>query len=264
MGKAERRRPHRGRRRKKKKSNFIYNIILIAAIAVFCVSAFQLARIAKGYLSGRSEYKEVQDLAVKGDKPEGGFRVDFEKLLEINPDTVAWIRFYPEPEIISYPVVQGEDNEKYLHQTFSDNENTMGAIFLDAHASRTFADQNTIIYGHRMKDGSMFRHLQDYEDSEFWKENPYFYIYTPDGYELTYHIYSAGVVNAVSDTYRTEFDTEEDYQEFLDYTDGVSYYETGVELDTDDTIVTLSTCTSNSDDNRFVVRGVLEKKAELK
>ena len=77
MGKAERRRPHRGRRRKKKKSNFIYNIILIAAIAVFCVSAFQLARIAKGYLSGRSEYKEVQDLAVKGDKPEGGFRVDF-------------------------------------------------------------------------------------------------------------------------------------------------------------------------------------------
>ena len=116
-----------------------------------------------------------------------GFRVDFDELLAVNPDTIGWIRFSPEPAIINYPIVQGEDNEEYLHKTFSANENTLGAIFLNAGNSPDFSDRNSIVYGHRMKDGSMFRHLQDYEDQSFWESNPYFYIYTPDGREITYH-----------------------------------------------------------------------------
>ncbi len=89
-----------------------------------------------------------------------------------------------EPSQINYPVVQGADNDLYLHKTFSANENTLGAIFVDAAASSDFTDKNTIIYGHRMKDGSMFRKLEEYKDEDFWKENPYFYIYTPDGERL--------------------------------------------------------------------------------
>ena len=265
---------HRGRHKKKKggrKSNLFLNLILLLALAVFAVSAYQLIRIGKGYLDGRNEYEKIRELAIDSveedgqeEAPEGtGFRVDFDKLKAINPDTIGWIRFSPEPSVINYPIVQGTDNDKYLHQTFSANENTLGAIFLNAGNSPDFSDRNSIIYGHRMKDGSMFRHLQDYEEKAFWESNPYFYIYTPDGREITYHIYSAGQVEDTSDTYLTAFASDEEYQNFLNMTKEVSLYDTGVQLTTADTIVTLSTCTSASDEHRFVVRGVKEKEVNL-
>lgn len=255
----------RGRRksRKARRKNMILNVILVAAIVVFCVSAFKLLQIGKGYKDGQSEYEKVRDVAIKSADDKEKFRVDFDELMKINDDTVGWIRFYKEPSQINYPVVQGEDNDLYLHKTFSANENTLGAIFVDAAASSDFTDKNTIIYGHRMKDGSMFRKLEEYKDKDFWKENPYFYIYTPDGKEITYKIYSVGQVLDTSDTYLTSFAGEEDYQKFLDMTMKEADYDTGVKVTTDDTIVTLSTCTAASDEHRFVVRGVKEKEVEL-
>lgn len=264
---------HRGRRRKKK-GNIIANVILVIALIVFCVSGFQLFKIGKGYLDGRSEYDKVRKLAVTDDKNkndkdknhsedgEDTFSVDFQKLLEINPDTIAWIRFPDEPSQINYPVVQGTDNSKYLKKTFSSNENTLGAIFLNVDNQKDFSDKNSVIYGHRMRDGSMFRHLQDYDTREFWKNNPYFYIYTVDGRILKYHIYSAGQVVDTSESYQTTFETDEEYQEFLNMTQSTSLYNTGVEVTTADTIVTLSTCTSASDNHRFVVRGVKEEETK--
>lgn len=268
----ERKKHHRGRR-KKKKGMLLSNIILVIALIVFCISGFQLLKIGKGYLDGRSEYDKVRKLAVTEDKDksknnddnsdaEDTFSVDFQKLLEINPDTIAWIRFPKKPSQINYPVVQGTDNSKYLKKTFSANENTLGAIFLNVDNQKDFSDKNSVIYGHRMKDGSMFRHLQDYDTREFWKSNPYFYIYTVDGRILKYHIYSAGQVVDTSESYRTTFETEEEYQSFLDMTKSSSLYNTGVEVTTDDTIVTLSTCTSASDNHRFVVRGVKEEETK--
>lgn len=265
---------HRGRKKRRggrgKKGGWITNLILVIALAVFVVSAYQLIKIGKGYWDGRSEYDKIRDLAIESgedgdgeDGEESQFRVNFDELLAINPDTIGWIRFSPEPAIISYPIVQGDDNDEYLHKTFSANENTLGAIFLNVGNQSDFSDRNSIIYGHRMKDGSMFRHLQDYEDESFWESNPYFYIYTPDGRELTYHIYSVGQVEETSDTYLTVFETEEAYQSFLDMTKEVSAYDTGVEVTVGDKIVTLSTCTSASDEHRFVVRGVLEKEVNL-
>lgn len=249
-------------RRGRKKGNLASNLILIIAAVIFCISAYQLFKIGKGYYDGRSEYNKVLDLVITHDNGEE-FRVDFDELLRINPDTIGWIRFYPEPSIISYPIVQGEDNEEYLHKTFSANENTLGAIFLNVDNNVDFSDKNSIIYGHRMKDGSMFRHLQDYEEKSFWQENPYFYIYTLDGRMLTYHIYSVGQVEDTSDTYLTSFASDEDYQAFLDLTKQTALYDTGVEVTTEDTIVTLSTCTSASDNHRFVVRGVKEEERVL-
>ena len=256
---------HRRRRksRKARRKNMILNVILVAAIVVFCVSAFKLLQIGKGYKDGQSEYEKVRDVAIKNADDKEKFRVDFDELMKINKDTVGWIRFYKEPSQINYPVVQGADNDLYLHKTFSANENTLGAIFVDAAASSDFTDKNTIIYGHRMKDGSMFRKLEEYKDKDFWKENPYFYIYTPDGREITYKIYSVGQVLDTSDTYLTSFASDEEYQTFLDMTMKEADYDTGVKVTTDDTVVTLSTCTAASDEHRFVVRGVKEKEVEL-
>ena len=257
---------HRGRKKKKKKAGIFSTIILVVALAVFCFSAFQLFKILKGYHDGRSEYDKVRKLAVEEKKGDGEdqFSVNFDELMKMNPDTIGWIRFHPEPSQISYPIVKGKDNSEYLKKTFSANENTLGAIFLNVDNNADFMDKNTIIYGHRMKDGSMFRHLQDYEEKSFWESNPYFYIYTPDGREITYHIYSAGQVEDTSDTYLTSFESEEAYQSFLNMTKEASLYDTGVELNAQSAIVTLSTCTSASDNHRFVVRGVKEKEGNLK
>ena len=256
----EGRRPHRGRRVKKGKASIISNIILLVALVVFCISAFQLVKIISGYAKGRDEYKKVQSLAIDNDnEPEQGCSVNFDELKGINADTIGWIRFYPEPSIINYPIVQTTDNEKYLHKTFSDNDNTLGTIFLNAENNSNFNDRNSIIYGHRMKDGSMFRKLDEYKDKDFWKDNPYFYIYTPDGREIVYHIYSAATVKDTDDVYLTGFENDEAYQSYLDMTKRIAIYDTGVEVTTSDSVVTLSTCTGASDEHRFVVIGVKEK-----
>lgn len=254
----------RRRGRKKRGGGILSNIVLAAALVVFCVSAFQLYKICKGYYDGRSEYDKVRELAVEDENENqdedggdtDGFNVDFDELLKINPDTIGWIRFAPEPSVINYPIVQGKDNEEYLHKTFSANENTLGAIFLNVDNNSNFNDRNSIIYGHRMRDGSMFRHIQDYDDKAFWEANPYFYIYTKDGRRLVYQVYSTGEVEDTSECYRTEFATDEEFQKFLDMTKQIALYDTGVEVTTGDKIITLSTCTSASDNHRFVVRGV--------
>lgn len=262
---ARKRRQRRRRKeeRRQKKGGIISTIVLVVAIVVFCVSGFQLYKIISGYHKGKAEYDKILEIAVEEKEPEEegkeeSFRVNFDELLAINPDTVGWIRFSPEPSQINYPVVQGDDNDLYLHKTFSANDNTVGAIFVNVYNNPDFNDRNTIIYGHRMNDNSMFHDLAKYEDKSFWEANPYFYIYTPDGREITYHIYSTGVVKDTSDTYLTEFASDEEYQAFLNMTKEVAAYDTGVEVGTDKVIVTLSTCTKASNDDRFVVRGVKE------
>lgn len=242
-------------RGRKKKSSIVSTIIIIIALFVFCVSSYQLYKIFGEYFRGRKEYDGVKDLAIQ-EEENGGFWVDFDELLKINPDTVGWIRFDPEPAQISYPVVQTDNNDLYLHKTFSANENTVGAIFVNCYNNPDFYDKNTIIYGHRMKDNSMFHDLAKYQEKEFWDDNQYFYIYTPDGREITYHIYSAGVVKDISDSYLIQFADDAEFQAFIDTTKQAGAYETGVEVTTADTVVTLSTCTAASDDNRMVVRGV--------
>ena len=110
---SEKKRYHRGRRKNKKKKGVVGNIILIVASVVFCVSAFQLFNIYNGYHEGKSEYDTVKKLAIEADPAEAGgdkFLVNFDELLKINPDTVGWLRFYPEPAQINYPLVQGKDN----------------------------------------------------------------------------------------------------------------------------------------------------------
>lgn len=248
-----------GNRKKKKKGigNIISTIVLLIALAVFAYSAFQLYQIFHGYSEGQNEYEEVIALAIEGnDKDENEFRVNFDELMNINSDTVGWIRFYPEPAQINYPVVQGPDNDIYLSKTFSANDNTVGAIFVNVYNNPDFNDKHTIVYGHRMNDDSMFHDLAKYADKSFWESNPYFYIYTPDGRKITYHIYAAGEVLETSESYLTVFADDEEYQNFLQLTKQEAAYDTGIDVETDDTVVTLSTCVKGKDEARFVVRGV--------
>lgn len=258
----ENRKHHRGRR-KKKKSSLLSNIILVIAVAVLLFSGYQLYTIFSEYSEGEEEYQKLQDKVVYVEQSTGedeeideqDYRVDFDALRDINPDVVAWIRF-DEPSEINYPVVQGKDNEKYLTKTFEANSNKLGTLFVDYRNEGDFSGQNTFIYGHNMKNGSMFAKLLKYKQKSYYDKHPYFYIYTPDGKVSTYQIFSAGVVDASGDSYQMSYANEAAFQKYINHIMQESAYATGVEVTTDSKIISLSTCTNVSDDERFLVHAV--------
>ena len=267
MAEENRKKHHRGRKKKKGGSNIVSNIILVIAIVVFAVSAYKLYGIFSEYNKGDKEYQKIQDLVIntekKDDTKEETFSVDFEKLLEMNSDVVGWIRF-DEPSEINYPVVQGRDNEEYLKRTFEANTNKLGTLFVDVNNPGDFSGRNTFIYGHNMKNGSMFAQLLKYKDDSFYKEHPYFYIYTPDGKVRTYEIFSAGVVKDTSDSYIMDYADDAAFQTYIDYIKQQSAYPTSAEVTTASKIVSLSTCTNVRDDERFLVHGVMIKEEAVK
>ena len=240
MAEEKRKKHHRGRKKKKGGSNIVSNIILVIAIVVFAVSAYKLYGIFSEYNKGDKEYQKIQDLVINTDKKddtkEETFSVDFEKLLEMNSDVVGWIRF-DEPSGINYPVVQGRDNKEYLKRTFEANTNKLGTLFVDVNNPGDFSGRNTFIYGHNMKNGSMFAQLLKYKDDSFYKEHPYFYIYTPDGKVRTYEIFSAGVVKDTSDSYIMDYADDAAFQTYIDYIKQQSAYPTSAEVTTASKIV---------------------------
>jgi len=255
---------NRRRRNKKdrKKSGIFSTILLVIAIGVFIFSAYKLLNIYLEYKKGSDEYDKIQKLAITKDKDSDGedtegdaFKVDFDALKKINEDTAAWIRF-DEPSEINYPVVQGRDNSEYLKRTFEANDNKLGTLFIDAENKNDFSDRNTFIYGHNMKNGTMFAQLKKYQEKSFWEQYPYFYIYTPDGKVGTYQIFSVGVVGDVSDNYQKVFASDEEYLNYLNLAVQSSMYDTGVKLSAESKIVSLSTCTNVKDEERILVQGV--------
>lgn len=250
------RKKHYHRGRKKKKRSIVSTLILIVALCVFIFSGYQLYKMYSEYQKGSAEYDKVQDIAIKQNKEKADeFTVDFEALQKLNSDVVAWIRF-EEPSEINYPVVKGKDNEEYLTRTFEKNDNKLGTLFIDMDNSKEFTDMNTFIYGHNMKNGSMFAKLMKYKEEQYYKDNPYFYIYTPDGKEAKYQIYSAGVVKDTSDNYKKTYAAEGEFQAYLDTLKSSSLYDTGAQVDVNSNLVSLSTCTNVKDDERFLVHGV--------
>ena len=182
--------------------------------------------------------------------------IEFGELLSVNKDVVGWLRVGG-IKGISYPICQGEDNDYYLHRTFRREDNFAGCIFLNCDNTRYLTDQNTIIYGHNMKDGSMFGSLKELKEQEVYDKNPYFWVYTPEML-YQYRIFSTATVSKIGDPYRTRFNTK-DFAAFLKNSLENSYIDAkGVTVGPRDRIVTLSTCTGD-DSTRFIVQGVLEQ-----
>ena len=247
-------------RKKKTVGQVFSNIILVFAIGVFLFSGYKLYEIYSEYNKGVTEYDNIQEIVIQEKEPENveetpTFVVDFEALKAINGDTVAWIRF-DEPAQISYPVVKGLDNSKYLKTTFEGNRNAAGTIFMDVDNAGDFTDRNTFIYGHNMKNGSMFAQLRKYKAKEFCDQNPFFYIYTPDGEESVYQIFAVSIVKDTSRSYQKYYANDTDFADYISYVRQGTLYATNVEVGSDDQIVSLSTCTNVRADERILVQGV--------
>ena len=252
--------------KKKKKSDVLLTIALIAAIAVFCYAAFNLYHIYTEYKKGTDEYNQIEEMAVTerdADSAEVAgpsaqikppIEVDFDKLKSVNEDVVGWIYVDALPDI-SYPIVKGKDNQTYLHQTYEKNYNFAGTIFVDYENSGDFSDCNTLVYGHNMKNGSMFGHLKKFrEDDKLYKQDKYFWILTPER-NYRYEIITAYTTGVNSDTYTLFKGPGEEFEKYLETIKGYSEIKTDdTDLTIKDRIVTLSTCTGN-ESTRFVVQG---------
>ena len=252
--------------KKKKKSDVLLTIALIVAIAVFCYAAFNLYHIYTEYKKGTDEYNQIEEMAVTERDADSGeaagpnaqlkppIEVDFDKLKSVNEDVVGWIYLDALPDI-SYPIVKGKDNQTYLHQTYEKNYNFAGTIFVDYENSGDFSDCNTLVYGHNMKNGSMFGHLKKFrEDDRLYKQDKYFWILTPER-NYRYEIISAYTTGVNSDTYTLFKGPGEEFEKYLETIKGYSEIQTDdTDLTIKDKIVTLSTCTGN-ESTRFVVQG---------
>ena len=266
------------KKKKKKKAGHVIGdifsaFILIAALAVMAVAGYKLYDIFSEYKAGTDEYASIADTVVterdaeeeeieKLDPATGEtvkhwtapIEIDFNELKSINDDVVGWIYMEALPEI-NYPIVHGEDNDYYLHRTYKKEDNFAGTIFIDSSNSPDFSDQNTIVYGHNMKNGSMFGKLKYYQKQETIDKSKYFWILTPEE-DYKYEIFAVYVANVSGDTYTL---IKGPGQETIDYGNAMQNkslldLEKRDFIETDK-IVTLSTCTGNTS-TRFVVQGV--------
>lgn len=132
---------------------------------------------------------------------------------------------------------------------------------MDYHNQPDFSDSNTIVYGHNMKNGSMFGTLDHYKDQDLYQQYPYFYIYVP-GVVLEHQIISCYAGRNGSIGYTYSFPEPEDFQKFVDTVLSYSGYDTGVTVTGSDHIVTLSTCVNTDRNYRYLVHGKLVQKIQ--
>lgn len=260
----------------RKRADWISAVVFVISIGLFLFAAWKLADIYAEYQKGTEVYEELQeyvqepdeenkDEMPKNQEPEaaepgnGYLQVDFEGLKKANPDVIAWIHI---PALdISYPVMQGRDNSYYLYHMFDGQKNKNGSIFVDYHNQPDFTDSNTIVYGHNMKNGSMFGTLDRYREQSLYQQYPCFYIYQP-GYILEYQIISCYAGRNGSAGYTYSFPEPEDFQKFVDTVLSYSGYDTGVTVMDSDHIVTLSTCVNTDRNYRYLVHGKLVQKIQ--
>jgi SrtB family sortase len=167
------------------------------------------------------------------------------EFIKAHTEAVGWIRF--EDDLISYPIMQADDNSKYAIKDADGNDSETGAIFLDYRSSADFSDSNTIIYGHNMRDRSMFGALKNYKENlGFLDGHKYFQIITPEG-SGRYMLFAFMDVPKNSYIYDVCGDNTSRMREFLDTIEYKTYIDTGIEPTVDDKIITLSTCTQKDD-----------------
>lgn len=209
------------------------------------------AKMQRDVLKDKQQYLELGE-------PKEIIPIDFAELKEINEDIYAWIEI-PDTNV-NYPIVQSPtDDSYYLNHTIEGKAGYPGSIYTEKINSREFDDFLTVIYGHDMKDGSMFKHLHKYEDADFFENHDKITIYTEDECKV-YQVFAAVVYDDRHLMYSFDYDDTEGREAFIQ-----SLYESrnmknhireDVEVDENSHIIILSTCIAGKPNNRYLVGAV--------
>ena len=184
---------------------------------------------------------------------------DYEGLVSLNPDIIGWV-YIPDTNI-NYPLLRADNNQKYLTLSYDLQWTNSGGIFMDYRNAADFSDDNTIIYGHNMKNGGMFGNLKKYADTEYLKEHSYIYIFTKDRI-LKYRAFAAYKTENDSESYTMDFSKDTGYSGYLEYVLASAGDNKNDAIEETTPLMMLSTCTSVRRTERFVVNAVLVAEKE--
>lgn len=243
--------------------------LIIILVAIFLVSS---GFLVMNFIPKKNKYDEYKtSYTNSAQEGLGGFSekneypdnpINFTKLKGQNEEVVGWIQI--PNTVIDYPIMQSGFNTEedfYLNRNLEKQKATEGSIYIQKMNYSNFTHKNTVVYGHDMRNGSMFGSLKKFRNAEYFEENDTIYIYV-QGHILKYKIYSAFVHDDSHILYSFDFENTEEYQKFIDMTlnpkTKVKNVREGVKVTTDDRIITLSTCT-NKDTERYLVVAVLEE-----
>ncbi len=250
------------------KKSIALKIAIVIFAAVFVISGYNIIKILnedaaaeKLYTAIEKEYVTPVNSAPEkentNEKPsenpvtEPAIKVDFQALMTKNNEVVGWL--YLPNSVINYPVAKAQDNDKYLRRGLDGKYLRAGTLFADYRNKDLEESSNYIIYGHNMKNGTMFKTLVDYKKQAFYDENPIIFYLTP---EKTYRIelILGNVVKSNDQIYNPEL-TSAELIEILNKYKQTSTFKSSVEFTEEDRFITLSTCSYEYDEARFIAVG---------
>lgn len=242
--------------------------LILALLLVF--SVVQIIKTTYGYKKSQQVYESLQKEFVETQETENTepniatqpiemveiapITIDFNSLLEKNKDIVGWI--YCQNTPINYPVVQSENNDYYLRRDLNGKYLVSGTVFVDYRNGSIGEDSNYVVYGHNMKDGSMFSSLAKYKEQSYYDEHPILYYLTPTA-DYKIELFAGIVVKRDALIYVPNPD-ETEFTAFLNKAKINSTFQSNVEINENDTLITLSTCSYEYNNARYIIIGILK------
>lgn len=234
--------------------NGALNVITVCLIGIILVSGYKIGKTMWEYHVAKSAYTNISEKTAKVDPKQFTGVVDWKALKKVNPDVQGWL--YQKGTVINYPVVQGTDNDTYLHTRFDKQWSGGGTLFVDCRMEKDFKGFNSIIYGHHMKDGSMFRSIRGYtKEDGYYDKHKTLELATPHG---NYHlvVFSAFITKATDeDTYKMTYG-EAEKQAYINRAweqSELPITRDSVDVTKNDRLVTLSTCAYDYEEARYIV-----------
>jgi sortase B len=232
----------------------ILHFLIVFSLVGIVVSLYVLWQGEQIYVIAQNSYEEIRVQTWTNQSQEIDASLDFAKLKQINSDFVAWLG--QQGNDINYPVVQGRDNDYYLNRLFNLERNKMGSIFMDYRNRNDFSDRNTIIYGHNMRDGSMFSTLSQYQSPNFILQQPYILLFT-EQHRYRIDFFAGMVVDGSYESVRFDFSNDEDFLSYIKTLTEASSFKTSHEITEIDRIVSLVTCSYEYNNARYALYGKL-------
>ena len=228
--------------------NFLTIFVFVLAFFVLAASSVKLYNYNREKTALKKLAKNMIEIEKEAEIP---ISVDFDKLKKINDDICGWI--YSEGTPINYPVVYCADNNYYLHRTVEGEYAYAGTLFLDCRNSGSFADKNSIIYGHNMKNDTMFGTLLEYKENEYYSKHPEMFLLTPEKKYKISLVAGAYVLNT-SEIYDLPMESSEEIiYNLLDK----STFKSGYNYSDKDRFITLSTCINENSNTRYILIGII-------
>ncbi|MEG2233941.1 MAG: class B sortase [Oscillospiraceae bacterium] len=251
-------------KRKKKKSSMWLLLLLLPCVCGVVFFGIKILKLNELDSQSKQIYESVEQKVFAAPQEDNSTQqndaycspVSFKALEDINSDSIAWLKC--EGTLINYPIVQGSDNEYYLKHTIMDEWSDAGCVFLDFRNSDEFSDMQSIVFGHNFyRKDLMFTSLMNYKEQEYYEKFPTMSLYTPnEEYEI--EIFSGYEIEAVQYDLKLNYDSEDEYADFLRQVQDKSDFRSNAVPTSADRIFTMCTCAPQGDNQRYILHGILE------